>query len=269
MPELPEVEAIRGRLRRAARGSTIVGARILRPRTSHPQEPGFLEKALRGLTIQDVERRGKHILFQLSGGLVLRVHLRMTGSLHVIPDVRLLPATTRAYLELDGGRGLIFDDPRALGVLNVHTATEAAAAVADLGPEPLSRRFTREFLRAAASRSRAPVKLFLMDQKRIAGLGNIYAAESLFRAEIHPATPANRITGTRLDMLHAAIVFVTREAIRCARISYARPGHSSEADTFLRAVYDREGEACFVCRRKIRRIPQGGRSTYFCPRCQK
>ncbi len=269
MPELPEVEAIRGRLRRAARGSTIVGARILRPRTSHPQAPGLLEEALPGLTIQDVERRGKHILLQLSGELVLRVHLRMTGSLYVISDVRLRPATTRAYLELDGGRGLIFDDPRALGVLNVHTAKEAAAAVADLGPEPLSRRFTREFLEGAASRSRTPVKLFLMDQKRIAGLGNIYAAESLFRAGIHPATPTNRITTTRLDALHAAIVFVIKEAVRCARISYALPGRFAEADEFLCAVYGREGEACFVCHRKIRRIPQGGRSTYFCPRCQK
>ncbi len=269
MPELPEVEAICGRLRRQTRNSEILRAHILRPRTTHPQDPSLLESALPGRLIETVARRGKHILLGLSGGHVLRVHLRMTGNLYVIPDARFRPATTRTWIELVGGKALILDDPRALGVLHLFSAAEAAAAIAGLGPEPLSREFTARLLADVAGASRQPVKLFLMDQRHVAGLGNIYAAEALFRAGIHPARPANRIRSARISALHNAIIGVLREAIRSARNSYGRPGSIREAEQFQTAVYDREGQPCIGCGARIHRIQQGGRSTYFCPRCQR
>jgi formamidopyrimidine-DNA glycosylase len=269
MPELPEVEAVCRKLRRDALGAWISAVRVLRSATTRPQKPRRVESLAAGRTIETVERRGKNILMSLSGGLWVRIHLRMTGNLYVIPDVRLRPASTRAYFELEGGRGLVFDDPRALGRLHLHTAAEAARLMEDLGPEPLSREFTLDVLAAAARRSRKPAKLFLMDQQHVAGLGNIYAAEALFRAHIHPARPMNRIGPPRLALLHAAIVEVLREAVHWAVTSYRRPGEFSEAEDFPLAVYGREGEPCVTCGRRLRRIPQGGRSTYYCPACQR
>ena len=269
MPELPEVEVVCRKLRKDAAGARIVAARILRPRTSHPQKPALVETLVSGRTIETVSRRGKNILIGISGGLVIRVHLRMTGNLYVIPDVRFRPKATRACFELDGGRGLVFEDQRALGVLNVWQVGEAAALLDELGLEPLSRKFTVRALAGAARQSRKPAKLFLMDQRHVAGLGNIYAAEALFRARIHPAKPMNRIPPGKLPALHAAIVQVLREALRSASVAFSRPGEFDEAGDFPLSVYDREGEPCFVCRRKIRRLVQGGRSTYFCPGCQR
>jgi formamidopyrimidine-DNA glycosylase len=269
MPELPEVEAVCRKLRREALGACIAAARVLRAATTRPLKPRRVESLAAGRIIETVERRGKNILIGLSGGLWVRIHLRMTGNLYVIPDVRFRPASTRAYFELEGGRGLVFDDPRALGRLHLHTAAEAARLMEDLGPEPLSPEFTLAALAAAARRSRKPAKLFLMDQQHVAGLGNIYAAEALFRAGIHPVRPMNHIAPPRLALLHSAIVEVLKEAVHWAVNSYGRPGKFSEAEDFPLAVYGREGEPCITCGRKVRRIPQGGRSTYYCPGCQR
>ena len=129
-----------------------------------------------------------------------------------------------------------------------------------LGPEPLTEEFTAGSFVMSARRSRKPAKLFLMDQSHVAGLGNIYAAEALFRARIHPARPMNRVSRSKLVALHAAIVEVVREAVEAV---------CEGADDFPRQVYGREGEPCFRCKSRIRRMAQGGRSTYFCPRCQK
>jgi formamidopyrimidine-DNA glycosylase len=149
------------------------------------------------------------------------------------------------------------------------TVTRLAKALAGLGPEPLSREFTVDgFVKAAAS-SRLPAKLFLMDQKRVAGLGNVYAAEALFRAGIHPARPMNRLSADRARVLYDAIRDVLREAVRSAKIAYNRPGKYTEAAEWPRAVYRREGETCLRCGARIRRIKQAGRSTYFCARCQR
>ncbi|HSB16752.1 MAG TPA: bifunctional DNA-formamidopyrimidine glycosylase/DNA-(apurinic or apyrimidinic site) lyase [Bryobacteraceae bacterium] len=269
MPELPEVEAVCRKLRRDALGACIAAARVLRSGTTRPQKTRRVESLAAGRIIETIERRGKNILIGLSGGMWVRVHLRMTGNLHVIPDVHFRPASTRAYFELEGGRGLIFDDPRALGRLHIHTTAEAARLMEDLGPEPLSPVFTLDALAAAAGRSRKPAKLFLMDQQHVAGLGNIYAAEALFRARIHPARPMNRIGPSRLAVLHSAIIEVLQEAVHWAVRSYGRPGEFSEAEDFPLAVYGREGELCVTCDRRVRRIPQGGRSTYYCPGCQR
>ncbi len=157
---------------------------------------------------------------------------------------------------------------RAAGVLRLIDAGELQALAAGLGPEPLSPDFTFDIFRAAARSSRQPAKLFLMDQRRIAGLGNIYAAEALFRAQVHPLHSMCRLSRARLRRLHAAIVEVLSEAVGGADTTYSKPGTIAEADEFQPAVYGREGEPCRRCQRPIRRIQQGGRSTYFCPRCQ-
>ena len=269
MPELPEVEAVRRRLRREAKGAAIVSVTLLRPGTAHPQDPGLLAREAPGRTIVEIDRRAKNLLLRLSGGLTVRIHLRMTGDLYVVPDVRFRAATVRAWFELEGGAGLVFDDSRCLGRMTLHTDAEVQELLSDLGPEPLSPDFRVEVLAERAARSRKPAKLFLMDQTEVAGLGNIYAAEALFRARIHPERAMNTLKNPKIAVLHTAIVDILRDAVQSACTRYARPGRFTEAESFQPSVYDREGQACFVCRRTIRRIPQGGRSTYYCPGCQR
>jgi formamidopyrimidine-DNA glycosylase len=269
MPELPEVETVCRRLREAAIGAEIARARVFRPGTVKPQAPASVSRRITGRRIEAVVRRGKNIFVQFSGGAVVRVHLRMTGNLRVIPDARLYPATTRVLLAFSDGRGLIFDDPRALGVLHVCGAREAAQIAGKLGPEPLSPEFTPEVFAGIARRSKKPAKLFLMDQGHVAGLGNIYAAEALFRARIHPARPVNRLSRRKLDALHVAIVSVLKQALTSVYKAYRGPDGIGGGGDFPVRVYGREGEPCLVCGRSIRSIPQGGRSTYFCPGCQR
>lgn len=263
MPELPEVEAVRRKLDREVARAVIVAARIVR------RPDRALEAQLRGRRIERVGRRGKNLLIELDGDCILRVHLGMTGNLYPIRDARLRPVATRAWFELDDGRALVFDDPRALGRLELLTAAEAERLASGLGIEPTAPEFTAERFLELARRSRAPVKLFLMDQTRISGLGNIYAAEALFRAGIHPARPTNRLSRRRLERLYAAIVEALHVAIQSACNAYSGPGRFDASETFPLAVYGREGSACPRCRRRIRRIRQAGRSTYFCPGCQR
>jgi formamidopyrimidine-DNA glycosylase len=270
MPELPEVEAVCRKLNEAGiLGSRILHMHYLRPAIARPQIASEIENAAEGRILRKIDRRAKNLLLHLSGGFVLRVHLRMTGNLFVIPDARFLPANARAYFEFPRHRALIFHDPRALGRIHLHTEGELSQLLAPLGPEPLSKDFTVEWLQAAAAKSRKPAKLFLMNQNSLAGLGNIYAAEALFQARIDPAKPMNRLRHSKLAALHTSIVRVLNDAVQSACKAYSGPGDFSEAETFSCFVYDREGDSCLVCRRKVRRIRQGGRSTYYCPGCQK
>jgi formamidopyrimidine-DNA glycosylase len=187
----------------------------------------------------------------------------------VVPDVRFRPVDARVWWELDGGRGLIYQDPRALGKVHLHRTSGIEELLADVGMEPLSTDFTREWFIETARMKRQPAKLFLMDQRHIAGLGNIYAAEALFQAGVHPGRVISSLSRKRLETLHGAIVRVLTDAVQSACIAYVTPGRFEEAEAFPLHVYDREGEACGTCRRRIRRIQQGGRSTYFCPGCQR
>lgn len=263
MPELPEVEAVRRKLERDVAGAIIAAAHLVR------RPNPTVAARLRGRRIERVARRGKNLLLELSGGAVLRVHLGMTGNLYAIAEALRRPATTRAWLELEDGRALVLDDPRALGRLELLAGDEAGKLSSKLGLEPVSEEFTPERLARLARACRAPAKLFLMDQRRISGLGNIYAAEALFRAGIHPARPANRLSLRRIERLHAAIVEVLDIAIQSACNAYSGPGRFDAGETFPLAVYGREGLACPRCKRRIRRIKQAGRSTYFCPGCQR
>ncbi len=269
MPELAEAEAVCRRLRKQAGRARILSAHVERPAIVAPQSADEIESLARRATILKVRRRGKQVLIDLDTARTIRVHLGMTGDVYVIPDHRLRPYTARVWFQLDGARALIFDDPRALGHLNLYTPAELDDVLADLGVEPMSRTFTPETLAEIATKSRLPAKIFLMDQTKIAGLGNIYAAESLFEAGIDPRKPAGQLSRMRIARLHAAIVRVLTDAIQSACIAYMRPGRFREAEGFAAQVYGRVDQPCTRCGRRIRRIQQGGRSTYFCSGCQK
>jgi formamidopyrimidine-DNA glycosylase len=264
VPELPEVEAVVRRLAERVTGSIILSAKVYRCATPE------VEELAPDRAIEAVERRAKHILIRLSGGLTLHTHLRMTGNLFAIPDWRMHSERARVVLRLKGGEAIVFEDSRALGRMTVRATAELDAELARiLGPEPLIQEFTAERFIKAARASRQPAKLFLMDQRRVAGLGNIYAAEILFRARIDPRQQIGRLTRKRLEVLHEHIVGVMRDAVESAWIAYGIPGQFSEGEMFDCQVYDREGQPCLVCGKPIRRFPQGGRSTYFCASCQR
>lgn len=261
MPELPEVEAVCRRLRLEAEGATITRMRLLRPSIAS----GEVEEACGRVRLERVERRGKNIFLHVTRGGVLHIHLRMTGNLYVIPDHRFLVDSVRAVWELADGRGIVFEDPRALGriqLLSLETMPE-------VGWEPLDPLFTVDVLAELARGSRRPAKLFLLDQEKVAGLGNIYAAEALFRAGVDPRRAMGTLRRPRLARLHAAIVEVMSGAVESVYELYSQPGRLIEAERQTLMVYDREGEACRVCGRAVVRLAQGGRSTYFCGWCQR
>lgn len=268
MPELPEVEAVCRRLAPVVTGKSIRAVHVLRVTPLKPQRPATLVRLAGGRKIKAVRRRGKNILIDLSGGQTMRVHLRMTGELYAEPGEATLSPAVRIWFELSGGASLVFRDSRALGRLSIGTTEEIEEKLAGLGPEPLGPGFLREDFIADAGRSRLPAKLYLMDQKRIAGLGNIYAAEALFRAEIDPRKPMCELSPNSLSALYFAIRLILRQAVKSATIAYKRPGIYRKSD-FYRFVYGRAGELCIACGEKIRRIPQAGRSTYYCPHCQR
>lgn len=269
MPELPEVEAVRRRLERDAVGATIACAEIRRPGTIAPQSQAeFLSRVAHG-RITGAERRAKHLFVHLENGNSLHLHLRMTGNVYVLPDHRFPPAMARLYFPLTDGRALVFDDPRCLGRVHARRTGELAGHLPELGPEPLDPTFTARIFLDIARRSRLAAKPFLMDQSQIAGLGNIYAAEALYEARIHPAAPVRELSAQKLKRLHGCIQQVLSIAIPCCERAYSKPGTFVEADEYPMAVYGREGQPCLRCRTPIARLVQNGRSSYFCPRCQR
>jgi formamidopyrimidine-DNA glycosylase len=261
MPEMPEVEAVCKKLRLEAKGALIQRMRLLRPSIAK----GEVEAACRRVRLERVERRGKNIFLHLSRGGILHIHLRMTGNLYVIPDHRFLVASVRAVWELADGRGIVFEDQRALGRIALISAEEMPVS----GCEPLDPDFTVEVLAELARGSKRPSKLFLLDQTKVAGLGNIYAAEALFRAGIDPRRAMGSLKRPKLVRLHSAIVEVMSGAVESVYELYSKPGNMIEAEQQTLMVYDREGKECRVCGRAILRLAQGGRSTYYCGRCQR
>ncbi len=276
MPELPEVETICRRIRRDALGAVVKKATIYRPSIiDGATPPESLCDAIAGRRLEDVRRRGKNILLSLAGHsahqpvMHLWVHLRMTGNLYVMPTVRFPKASIRMALDLDHRRSIVLDDPRGLGRIRLLDEEECRKFLETIGLEPLSGEFTPQRLIKLARSSRRPVKVFLLDQRYLAGLGNIWAAEALYRAGIHPGRPANRLSNRRLTALHVAIVGVLRDALHSAYSRYTGPGGFSEGESTLIRVYGREGQPCSTCGRTVRRMKQDQRSTYFCPGCQR
>lgn len=262
MPELPEVEYAATVARSVAEGRTITRVRTLHPAQRRALPPRAA-RSLAGDRVLGVERRGKTQRFRLQSGRRLDVHFRMTGDWVVRQPGGPLPAYARAELTFDDGASLVLDDPRALSVVTLHPAGEPPDD--DLGPEPTDRAFDARWLGAALASRRVSIKQALLDQRVVAGLGNIYAAEALWHARIDPRTPANRLGPPRVKRLVTGIRAVIRRAIRQA----ARYTGAERESPARFAVYDREGLPCRRCGTAIRRIVQGGRSTYFCPRCQR
>ncbi|MGE0103980.1 MAG: bifunctional DNA-formamidopyrimidine glycosylase/DNA-(apurinic or apyrimidinic site) lyase [Blastocatellales bacterium] len=276
MPELPEVEMVVRGLRDVLSGRGISKARLLRPGLAPENPPRQFAAWLRGAMVESVARRGKHILIHLSNGRTLITHLRMTGRFfHLDRDSELLPHTHAEFI-LDNGRKLLFTDQRHFGMMMVvRTADlEKVRHLEKLAPEPFDGDFTDAYLINMLKRSRQAIKVFLLDQTRVTGLGNIYASEALHRAGIDPQRQANRISAARAGDLRTHIVDVLREAIESAanlatdpREVYGRYGAGAFEDNWR--VYGREGAGCLNCSTPIRRIVQATRSTFYCPNCQK
>ena len=271
MPELPEVETIRRQLAPHLQSRTIEDVEILDWRWTRPDDPAAVERELRGALIEAVERSGKYLIWRLSGDRHLLIHLRMTGALLFDPPTD--PPHTRVRFHLDEGHRVADTDPRRFGTGHlVHGAVARDAYLAArIGVEPFTPEFTADHLRALARGRRAPVKAFVLDQRRIAGVGNIYADEALFRAGIHPLRPAGRLTGAQVERLRAAIEAALSAGIDAKGASIDDFRHIDGArgsfqDRFL--VHRREGEPCPTCGRPIRKIVVGGRGTYVCEHCQ-
>jgi len=281
VPELPEVETICRQLEPELAGRTIAAAEIFDQRWSRPASPGVIEGGCEGRRINAVRRRGKYILLDLDNRTTLLMHLRMTGNLvleetrlggerlyEAEPDDRYL----RAMFTLDDGRALRFTDPRRFGHASLLGEEELDSYLAErLGVEPLEGELTPELIGELAAGRTAPLKSFLLDQKTIAGIGNIYADEALHRAGLHPLSPAGSMRLEHWQELRDGIVEALELGIDNGGSSIddyrdSRGEEGSMQDEFL--VHTREGESCPRCGEPISRIVVGGRSTYFCPSCQ-
>lgn len=271
MPELPEVERAAGLLRTA-----IVGRAIGSVTTLHPSAarylPAEVADTLVGCVVTRVDRRAKYQLVHLDDGRVIEVHFKMTGDWAIGPASLPAPALERVRLVTTDGTRVSLVDGRAFAVMRVHAAN--TSFLPPLGPEPLDAAWSGELLHAALSRKRGPIKPALLDQRVVAGLGNIYAAEALWEAAIHPGTRANRLSLARATRLADAARLVLERAPNARYYGHrtADDGHAyaiGDGGDEQWCVYDREGDACRRCDGRVRRVEQAGRSTYYCGRCQR
>jgi formamidopyrimidine-DNA glycosylase len=270
MPELPEVETIRRHLAPHVEGRILQRLEVLDERWTRPLPGSAVADAVEGRIVERLGRRGKYLVWELSDDVFLVQHLRMTGTLLIDPPGA--PPYTRVWFRL-GDHDLAYTDPRRFGTGELALGGDALAAffAARLGLEPFDEGFTGAYLHALARTSRAPVKAFLLDQKRVAGVGNIYADEALFRARIHPLRPANRLTRPQAQALRDAVVESLELGIasKGASIDDFRDPYGVAGtfqDRFL--VHLREGEPCTRCASTVRKLRAAGRGTYVCERCQ-
>jgi formamidopyrimidine-DNA glycosylase len=270
MPELPEVETIRRQLAPVVEGRRIEDMEVLDQRWSAPALGVEAADAVRGRRIDKLDRRGKYLVWELSGDVHLVMHLRMTGNLLYTDDARF----ARVRIRLDDGGTVIFADQRRFGTGVVLLGGDARDDyfASRLGVEPLSADFTADHIRELARGRRAPAKAFLLNQERIAGVGNIYADEALFIARIHPLRPIGTLRGKQFDALRAAVVEVLEAGIDARGATIDDFRHTDGAsgafqDRFL--VHLRAGEPCVRCGTTIKKIRAAGRGTYLCPRCQR
>jgi len=267
MPELPEVETIKNELSPWIEGQTFTEVTIFDARLV---SGGSVEEVRRGLIGQKVEnlgRRGKYLIFQLSSGKSLIMHLRMTGALLLNPEERGRYA--RAIFHFSKRCRLVFSDRRRLGLMSL--VNDANTVVGKLGPEPLDQGLTTEILGQRLSRHRIPIKAALLDQGIVAGIGNMYADESLFAARIHPLRKADNLSGEEVRTLHTCICRVLQAAISSKGASvdtYVRPEGGLGTAHFDFKVAHKGGEPCPICGSTIERVPIQNRGSYFCPECQ-
>jgi formamidopyrimidine-DNA glycosylase len=271
MPELPEVETIRRHLAPHVEGRRLEILEVLDERWCRPLARDELAAACEGRRLGALRRRGKYLVWELEDDVHLMLHLRMTGTLLLDPRGR--PAHGRVRFAFADGPTVWFDDPRRFGTgeLALGAPQRDAFFAARLGVEPLSADFTSAHLYALARLSRAPVKAFLLNQSKVAGVGNIYADEALFRAGLHPLRAANRLTRRQCAALRDAVIASLEEGIAAKGASIDDFRHPDGVqggfqERFL--VHRREGEPCPSCGRPVRKLRAAGRGTYVCERCQ-
>ncbi len=283
MPELPEVETVKRVLSSKIINKTIKEIKILKQKLFHGNP-----KEIVGSKITGIERHAKVIFIKLSNGKFLMIHLKMSGQLvwvpkagdqislgHPIPfsNNHLPGKTTHIIFSIDGGK-LFYNDLRQFGWIKVVDQKAVEKEIKKFGPEPFSKKFITDYLKKNFSRSRKAIKLFLLDQNKIAGIGNIYANEALFEAGIKPLRPTNSLTEKEIEKLRKAIIKVLKEGIKykgssAADEAYIQPtGEKGSYQDHFR-VYQRQKQKCRKCGSLIKKIKIGNRGTFYCPRCQR
>jgi len=272
MPELPEVETIRRQLRKSVTGKRIEAVRLSGLPLRRPVEPDFAAR-LSGRTIRRIFRRGKYLLVEVEPRGYWLIHLGMSGRIFYHPQAGALARHIHAAIRFSDGTELCYCDPRRFGLLEIHDVRRAQEipAVRRLGADPLSPGFDAGFLRPLLQNSRREIKSFLLDQHRIAGLGNIYACEALHIARVHPRRRCNTLTPEESARLARAIRSVLETAVCHRGTSFSdfvdSGGQKGDHQNHLR-VYQRKGRKCRRCGALVERIAHGNRSSFFCPRCQ-
>jgi formamidopyrimidine-DNA glycosylase len=275
VPELPEVETVRAVLEPKLVGRRLERVEIFDPRLTRPDDPAGVAAQLEGERIAALDRRGKYLIVRFASGRVLLIHLRMTGQLLHVNGERLPAGDThrRAVVRLDDGSDVIYRDVRRFGTWQLVEEDELGRYLAErVGREPLVRAFTSPRLAEVLAGRRAPVKAVLLDQRRLAGVGNIYADEALWRARVHPLRPAGELGPEEITALHRGIRGALRAGIarQGATLSnYRTPDGDRGSMQEEFRVYGRTGESCDRCGTPIEKIRVAGRGTWYCPLCQR
>lgn len=276
MPELPEVEHVAVALQNVVAGRAIEVAELRRDRLAPDCTPKRFSDTLSGSTINFVHRRGKHILLDLDNGRTLIVHLRMSGRFHHLSAEDPDPKFAHALFHFADQRRLVFQDQRHFGLMKIVDTANLylSKELAKLAPEPFSEEFSVGHLREKLRSSGRSVKEFLLDQTKVCGLGNIYASEALYLSGISPRRRGRSVSKIKTILLHQNIRAVFEEAIAVTKTIVPDEyvlgeGIYGEGSIMQWRVYGREGEPCPQCSTPIKRIRQGTRSTYFCPKCQR
>jgi formamidopyrimidine-DNA glycosylase len=278
MPELPEVEAIARTLRPLVRGQRIRCVHILHPIATRPQAPATFVKLCQGRRIRDVRRHGKYLFLDLDRGLI-EMHFKLDGQLlwfsgagDLLRRANHGEEDVHVDIAFEFTRGVLaFADQRHFGRVRAWSSVEECAPLRELGVDALSREFTMKFLTAKLRASKTPVKQFLLNQAMVAGVGNIYSCEALWRAKIDPRRPAKSLKADEAATLHKAIVSVLRRALECCLHPapvFRDPKWWFQGLEKILRVYQRDGLPCRRCVQRIKCLEQGGRSTYFCSHCQ-
>ena len=266
MPELPEVETIKRELEKAVLGKKITGVCVHHPKVIRQPSADKFKKGLEGAGIKNILRKAKVLILEFSNGKSLAIHLKMTGQLVYPGDGK----ASRVSFRLSDGKTLDFNDQRLFAELRLMQNWRNLKFIQGLGPEPFD--ISLEKFKAMLAQKKTKIKPLLMDQTFISGIGNLYAAEALFRARINPVRPANSLSDQEKNLLFKKIKDTLQQAIEHKGSSVDQYVQLSGAPgNFVKyhKVYDREGKPCFVCKSPIKRTALGGRGTYFCPRCQK